>query len=121
MVDPEDRGPVFDGVRIGTPAAGALVDAGYRALADLPPDLDGLLALHGVGPKPRSTDWVGLEVGRNGEMPCRGGRMGFLEDHIRSRRRASRRCNYLTLGPWRRQSSMTPIWCRAPGWSQWSR
>jgi hypothetical protein len=49
MVDPEDRGPVFDGVRIGRPATGALLDAGYRA--DLPSDLDGLLALHGVGPK----------------------------------------------------------------------
>ncbi len=37
------------------------------------------------------------EVGRNAEMPCRGGRMGFLKDHIRPRRRASRRCNYLIL------------------------
>ena len=54
MVDPEDRGPVFDGVRIGRPATGALLDAGYRAIADLPADLDGLLgllALHGVGPR----------------------------------------------------------------------
>jgi len=51
MVDPEDGGPVFDGVRIGRPATGALLDAGYRAIADLPADLDGLLALHGVGPK----------------------------------------------------------------------
>ena len=50
MVDPEDRGPVFDGVRIGRPATGALLDAGYRAIADLPADLDGLLARHGVGP-----------------------------------------------------------------------
>jgi endonuclease III len=47
----EDRGDVFDGVRIGRPATGALIDAGYRALADLPADLDGLLSLHGVGPK----------------------------------------------------------------------
>jgi endonuclease III len=47
----EDRGDVFDGVRIGRPATGALVDAGYRGLADLPADLDGLLSLHGVGPK----------------------------------------------------------------------
>ncbi len=51
MVDPEDRGPVFDGIRIGRPATGALLDAGYRAIADLPTDLGGLLALHGVGPK----------------------------------------------------------------------
>lgn len=51
MVDPEDRGAVFDGVRIGRPATGALLDAGYRAIADLPEDLDGLLTLHGVGPK----------------------------------------------------------------------
>ena len=51
MVDPEDRGPVFDGFRIGRPATGALLDAGYRAIADLPSDLDDLLALHGVGPK----------------------------------------------------------------------
>lgn len=46
-----DRGPVFDGVRIGRPATGALTDAGHRALADLPADLDSLLALHGVGPR----------------------------------------------------------------------
>jgi endonuclease III len=46
-----DRGPVFDGIRIGRPASGALIDAGYRTLADLPADLDELLALHGVGPK----------------------------------------------------------------------
>jgi len=51
MTDPADRGPVFDGVQIGRPASGALVDAGYRTLADLPADLDELLALHGVGPK----------------------------------------------------------------------
>jgi endonuclease III len=46
-----DRGPVFDGIRIGRPASGALIDAGYRTLADLPTDLDELLNLHGVGPK----------------------------------------------------------------------
>lgn len=46
----DDRGPVFDGVRIGRPATGALVDAGYASLADLPGDLDELLALHEVGP-----------------------------------------------------------------------
>lgn len=47
----EDRGPVFDGVKIGRPAAGALNDAGYRGLADLPEDLDELLPIHGVGPR----------------------------------------------------------------------
>lgn len=45
-----DRGPVFDGVRIGRPATGALIDAGYRTVADLPQHLADLLALHGVGP-----------------------------------------------------------------------
>ena len=50
MTDPTDRGPVFDGVRIGRPATGALLDAGYETLVDLPADLDDLLALHGVGP-----------------------------------------------------------------------
>ena len=48
--EPADRGPEFDGVRIGRPATGALVDAGYRTLADLPDDLTALGALHGVGP-----------------------------------------------------------------------
>ncbi|HEX3286122.1 MAG TPA: helix-hairpin-helix domain-containing protein [Mycobacterium sp.] len=51
MTEPVDRGPVFDGIRIGRPATGALLDAGYRTLADLPADLDEFLALHGVGPK----------------------------------------------------------------------
>lgn len=46
-----DRGPTFDGVRIGRPATGALIDAGYRSLTDLPEDLDELGHLHGVGPK----------------------------------------------------------------------
>lgn len=46
-----DRGPVFDGVRIGRPATGALIDAGFVALADLPADLAELRRLHGVGPK----------------------------------------------------------------------
>jgi len=46
-----DRGPDFDGVRVGRPATGGLVDAGYVTLADLPEDLDELLALHGVGPR----------------------------------------------------------------------
>jgi hypothetical protein len=50
MTDAEDRGPVFDGIRIGRPATGALHDAGYHVLADLPADLGELLALHGVGP-----------------------------------------------------------------------
>ena len=47
---PVDRGPVFDGVRIGRPATGALIDAGYRTVHDLPADLSELSALHGVGP-----------------------------------------------------------------------
>jgi hypothetical protein len=51
MVDASDRGSVFDGVDLGRPATGALIDAGYRTVADLPADLDDLLALHGVGPK----------------------------------------------------------------------
>ncbi|QDP97568.1 helix-hairpin-helix domain-containing protein [Microlunatus elymi] len=46
-----DPGPAFDGIRIGRPAAGALINAGYRTLADLPADLDELLSLHGVGPR----------------------------------------------------------------------
>ena len=51
MVDETDRGAVFDGLKLGRPATGALTDAGYRTVADLPADLDGLLTLHGVGPK----------------------------------------------------------------------
>jgi endonuclease III len=51
MVNADDRGSVFDGVRIGRPATGALLDAGYLTVADLPADLDDLLSLHGVGPK----------------------------------------------------------------------
>ncbi|OBF50568.1 hypothetical protein [Mycolicibacterium monacense] len=51
MTDPADRGAVFDGIRIGRPATGALIDAGYRTRADLPANLEELLALHGVGPK----------------------------------------------------------------------
>ncbi|MBM6401234.1 helix-hairpin-helix domain-containing protein [Phycicoccus sonneratiae] len=47
----DDRGAEFGGVRIGRAATGALMDAGHRSLADLPDDLDTLLALHGVGPK----------------------------------------------------------------------
>ena len=47
----QDRGPEFAGVRIGRPATGALLDAGYATLADLPADLDTLLELHGVGPR----------------------------------------------------------------------
>lgn len=46
-----DRGPDFAGIRVGRPATGALIDAGYSALSDLPADLDELTALHGVGPK----------------------------------------------------------------------
>lgn len=46
-----DRGPEYDGVRIGRPATGALIDQGWSTLADLPDDLTALLALHGVGPR----------------------------------------------------------------------
>lgn len=46
-----DAGPVFDGVKIGRPATGALRHAGYRTLEELPAVLEDLLALHGVGPK----------------------------------------------------------------------
>lgn len=46
-----DRGPEFDGVRIGRPATGALIDAGYTRLDELPEDLSELAGLHGVGPK----------------------------------------------------------------------
>lgn len=46
----EDRGPVFDGVRIGRPATGALIDAGYTTVESLPDELNDLLPLHGVGP-----------------------------------------------------------------------
>ncbi len=48
---PDDHGPTFDDVRIGRPATGALIDAGYRTLADLPADLGELAGLHGIGPK----------------------------------------------------------------------
>ena len=44
-----DRGPIFDDVKIGRPATGALIDAGYRSLEDLPKDLDELVDIHGVG------------------------------------------------------------------------
>lgn len=57
-----DRGPEFDGVKIGRPATGALIDAGYRRLADLPEQLDRLLQLHGVGPSAVSR----LEDARDG-------------------------------------------------------
>ncbi len=46
-----DRGPEFDGIRIGRPATGALIDAGFTSLEDLPEDLAELSGLHGVGPK----------------------------------------------------------------------
>jgi hypothetical protein len=32
MVDPEDRGPVFDVIRIGRPATGALLGVGPKAV-----------------------------------------------------------------------------------------
>lgn len=47
----QDRGPEFDGVKVGRPAAGALIDAGYASIADLPGNLDELRKLHGVGQK----------------------------------------------------------------------
>ena len=46
----EDRGDTFDGVKLGRPATGALIDAGYSSLLDLPADLAELAELHGVGP-----------------------------------------------------------------------
>jgi hypothetical protein len=46
-----DRGPEFDGIRIGRPAAGGLIDAGFSTLEELPDDLDELREVHGVGPK----------------------------------------------------------------------
>lgn len=49
--DQADMGPVFDGVKIGRPATGALLAEGYRTIEDLPENLDELLPVHGVGPK----------------------------------------------------------------------
>ncbi|MGF1660880.1 MAG: helix-hairpin-helix domain-containing protein [Kineosporiaceae bacterium] len=49
--DRADRGTRFDGVPIGRPATGALLDAGFRTLSDLPDDLEDLASLHGVGPR----------------------------------------------------------------------
>ena len=46
-----DRGPTFDGLKIGRAATGALIDAGYDSLPDLPAYLDELSDIHGVGPK----------------------------------------------------------------------
>ena len=46
-----DRGPEFDGVRIGRPATGGLIDAGFSTIEDLPEELDELGSIHGVGPK----------------------------------------------------------------------
>ncbi|MGB7980413.1 MAG: hypothetical protein WCF36_06430 [Candidatus Nanopelagicales bacterium] len=42
---------MFDGIKIGRPATGALIDVGYESLSSLPDDLDELAKLHGVGPK----------------------------------------------------------------------
>jgi hypothetical protein len=50
MEQTEDRGDTFDGVKLGRPATGALIDAGYTCLHELPVDLDSLGDLHGVGP-----------------------------------------------------------------------
>ena len=49
--DTGDRGQIFDEVKIGRPATGALVDACYRSSSDLPEDLAELSDLHGVGPR----------------------------------------------------------------------
>ena len=46
---PGDRGQFFDGVKVGRPATGALLNAGFRFLSDLPEDLEELGNLHGVG------------------------------------------------------------------------
>ena len=46
-----DRGPDFDGIRIGRPAVGGLIDAGFVRIDDLPEELDELTRIHGVGPK----------------------------------------------------------------------
>lgn len=46
-----DRGSTFDEVKIGRPTTGALLDAGYRMLTDLPANTDALRNLHGVGPR----------------------------------------------------------------------
>ena len=46
-----DRGPDFDGIRIGRPATGGLIDAGFSSIDQLPDHLDHLLEIHGVGPK----------------------------------------------------------------------
>lgn len=46
-----DRGPDFDGVRIGRPAVGGLIDAGFVRIDDLPEELDDLRGIHGIGPK----------------------------------------------------------------------
>ena len=74
MTDPADRGPVFDGVKMGYDLSltrapiepikkllATMRAKGYHIihtreghrpdLTDLPANLDGLLALHGVGPK----------------------------------------------------------------------
>ena len=50
MTSTEDRGDTFDGVKLGRPATGALIDAGYTSRDELPEDLDSLRDLHGVGP-----------------------------------------------------------------------
>jgi hypothetical protein len=46
-----DRDQEFDGVHIGRPAVGGLIDAGFSGLIDLPEELDELKHIHGVGPK----------------------------------------------------------------------
>ena len=57
-----DRGDTFDGVKLGRPATGALIDAGYESLSGLPHDLETLLGVHGVGP--RAVRLLGEALGR---------------------------------------------------------
>lgn len=48
--DSNDGGATFNGVKIGQPATGALLGAGYKTLADLPDDMHELQDIHAVGP-----------------------------------------------------------------------
>ena len=66
MAEVDDRGPAFDGIKIGRPATGALVDAGYASLRDLPADLDSLLKVHGVGPTAVARLTAARQEGRQG-------------------------------------------------------
>ncbi|MEV0105257.1 hypothetical protein AB0H42_02815 [Nocardia sp. NPDC050799] len=64
----EDRGAVFDGAKIGRPATGALIGAGYRTIDDLPERLDELLPLHGVGPRAIALLTATRRAGRCGRV-----------------------------------------------------